>query len=82
MQKGGDDPLLVEPPRLREIDDIDAAQLAVASLAAVVLAAVVASGSFYQLALHDKDVDAVAADPSDHVPEAWQRDLEGSGAAR
>jgi hypothetical protein len=26
-------------------------------------------------------VDAVAADP-DHVPEAWQRDLEGSGAAR
>ena len=27
-------------------------------------------------------VDAVAADPADHVPEAWQRDLEGSGAAR
>jgi hypothetical protein len=27
-------------------------------------------------------VDPVAADPADHVPEAWQRDLEGSGAAR
>jgi hypothetical protein len=27
-------------------------------------------------------VDAVAADPADHVPEAWQRDLEGSGAVR
>jgi O-antigen ligase len=37
-------------------------KLAVASLAAVVLVAVVASGSFYQLALHDKDVDAIAPD--------------------
>jgi hypothetical protein len=27
-------------------------------------------------------VDAVAPDPSDHVPESWQRSLEGSGAAR
>src|SRR6476661_6274457 len=32
MQKGGDDPLLVEPPCRREIDHIDAAQLAVARL--------------------------------------------------
>jgi O-antigen ligase len=37
-------------------------KLAIASLAAVVLAAAVASGSFYQLALHDKDVDAIAPD--------------------
>jgi hypothetical protein len=27
-------------------------------------------------------VDGVAPDPSDHVPESWQRALEGSGAAR
>jgi nucleotide-binding universal stress UspA family protein len=27
-------------------------------------------------------VDAVAANQADHVPEAWQRDLQGSGAAR
>jgi hypothetical protein len=27
-------------------------------------------------------VDAVTPDPSDHVPESWQRALEGSGAAR
>ena len=27
-------------------------------------------------------VDAVAPDPADHVPESWQRALEGSGAAR
>jgi nucleotide-binding universal stress UspA family protein len=27
-------------------------------------------------------VDAVAPDPSDHVPESWQRALEASGAAR
>jgi len=27
-------------------------------------------------------VDDVAPDPSDHVPESWQRALEGSGAAR
>ena len=27
-------------------------------------------------------VDDVALDPSDHVPESWQRALEGSGAAR
>ena len=27
-------------------------------------------------------VDGVAPDPSDHVPELWQRALEGSGAAR
>jgi nucleotide-binding universal stress UspA family protein len=27
-------------------------------------------------------VDAVTPDPADHVPEAWQRALEGSGAAR
>jgi len=26
--------------------------------------------------------EAVAPDPADHVPEAWQRALEGSGAAR
>jgi nucleotide-binding universal stress UspA family protein len=26
--------------------------------------------------------DAAAQDPADHVPESWQRDLEGSGAAR
>jgi hypothetical protein len=32
MQKGGDDPLLAEPPRLREIDHIDAAQVAIAGL--------------------------------------------------
>ena len=27
-------------------------------------------------------VDAVAANRADHVPEAWQRDLQGSGVAR
>ena len=27
-------------------------------------------------------VDAAAQDPADHVPESWQRALEGSGAAR
>jgi hypothetical protein len=27
-------------------------------------------------------VDAVTQDPADHVPESWQRALEGSGAAR
>ena len=27
-------------------------------------------------------VDGVAPEPSDHVPESWQRVLEGSGAAR
>jgi hypothetical protein len=27
-------------------------------------------------------VDGVAPDPADHVPESWQRALEGSGAAR
>jgi nucleotide-binding universal stress UspA family protein len=26
--------------------------------------------------------EAAAQDPADHVPESWQRDLEGSGAAR
>src|SRR5260370_23449111 len=26
--------------------------------------------------------DAAAQDPADHVPESWQRDLDGSGAAR
>src|ERR1700729_3400320 len=27
-------------------------------------------------------VDALTPDPSDHVPESWQRALQGSGAAR
>ena len=27
-------------------------------------------------------LDAVAANRADHVPEAWQRDLQGSGATR